>query len=191
MFFGHTPEVPCKASTVIYPTRCILPHCDLPHYTMVLGFLLFALLAASHGAPVADTPYQVPGVSELHAVGSIIARELPNCVKHDRYRTTPQIIWTCLATIFACTWVVIHPNLPGPRDSGFHRLRRRITTMYITFIAPKLILYWAVKQWVAARKIKRTFNDKFNNGGEVSCADCPDFCSSIRYYFQSILSYQS
>ncbi|KXN89069.1 hypothetical protein AN958_06338 [Leucoagaricus sp. SymC.cos] len=95
---------------------------------------------------------------------SLFGRDIPECLKQGRYRTTPQIVWTCLATIFACTWVVIHPNLPGPYDSGFQRFRRRITIALVTIIAPELIAIWAARQLDSARKIKDEFNEKFNNG---------------------------
>ena len=29
-------------------------------------------------------------------------------------RTDIGIIWSCLVTIFSCTWVAAYPNIPGP-----------------------------------------------------------------------------
>ncbi|KAJ4493722.1 hypothetical protein C8J55DRAFT_499602 [Lentinula edodes] len=28
--------------------------------------------------------------------------------------TTAEIIWSCITTIFACTWIVVHPNVHYP-----------------------------------------------------------------------------
>ena len=32
-------------------------------------------------------------------------------------RTRFDIVWTCVTTLFICTWVAIHPNIP-PRGAG-------------------------------------------------------------------------
>jgi hypothetical protein len=33
-------------------------------------------------------------------------------------------VWSWLATVFACTWVAVHPNLPGPRDAPWIMFKR-------------------------------------------------------------------
>ena len=65
-------------------------------------------------------------------------------------RTRFDIIWTCASTLFICTWVAIHPNVP--RDEGpIRSLGRRIKLMLWTLLVPELILIWAYRQWSAAR----------------------------------------
>ncbi|KAF9444793.1 hypothetical protein P691DRAFT_834480 [Macrolepiota fuliginosa MF-IS2] len=76
-------------------------------------------------------------------------------------RSTQDIIWSCLATIFACTWVAVHPNIPGPRESQWRRFRRRASTMFYAVIAPELVTLWAMRQRYAAGRIKREFNRKY------------------------------
>ncbi|KXN82158.1 hypothetical protein AN958_02967 [Leucoagaricus sp. SymC.cos] len=61
-------------------------------------------------------------------------------------RTTMNILWSCLATIFACTWVAVHPNIPGPRESEWLRFRRRFATMFYAVIAPEVVTLWAMRQ---------------------------------------------
>lgn len=65
-------------------------------------------------------------------------------------RSRSDIIWSCFATIFACTWVAVHPNVPAPTDSEWKVLRHRFKIMMYTLLVPELVLYWASKQWYAA-----------------------------------------
>ncbi|KAJ3572089.1 hypothetical protein NP233_g3323 [Leucocoprinus birnbaumii] len=127
---------------------------------MILGFLLL-FLATSGGIPL-NSP--LPVDSEEHPALSLFGRQLPECIQPTRYRTTSEIIWSCIGTIFACTWVAIHPNLPGPYDSGLQLLKRRITIAIVAIMGPEFIVFFASRQWESAKKIKREFNEKFNSG---------------------------
>jgi hypothetical protein len=64
-----------------------------------------------------------------------------------------QLVYSCAATIFACIWVSVHPNVPGRRDSGWERLRARLTLMLIALIAPEMIVLFAMRQRRIAVKI--------------------------------------
>lgn len=35
----------------------------------------------------------------------------------DQYRTRLDIIWSCLTTVFLCTWVSLHSEIPEPADT--------------------------------------------------------------------------
>ncbi len=80
---------------------------------------------------------------------------VPICIE-DR-RTLLSIVWSCLATIFVCTWLAVHPNVPG----------RNITTkgaiscavehakiIAITILAPETIVGWAAEQFIVAWKLR-------------------------------------
>ncbi|KAJ7727076.1 hypothetical protein B0H16DRAFT_1779806 [Mycena metata] len=54
-------------------------------------------------------------------------------------RTLFDIVWGCLATIFACTWVALHQNVPGPDLGWFSLLMRKLRMMLMTIIAPEVI----------------------------------------------------
>lgn len=43
------------------------------------------------------------------------ARAESQCNTLGECRTIWDIIWSCLATIFVCIWVAIHPNIPRPK----------------------------------------------------------------------------
>ena len=68
-------------------------------------------------------------------------------------RTIWNIVWSCLVTIFACTWVAIHPNIPSPNDSpaviAFHRLK----IVAFALIAPEVVILLSIRQRIVALKL--------------------------------------
>jgi hypothetical protein len=81
----------------------------------------------------------------------------PVIVQNHKTRTQFDIVWTCVSTLFICSWVAIHPNIP-PRGEGHIRsLGRRIKMLLWTLLVPELTLIWAYKQWAAARHIAEYF----------------------------------
>jgi len=68
-------------------------------------------------------------------------------------RSEWSLIWSCLATLFACSWVAIHPNIPAPTDSKWRIFGRRLSMMLYTLLAPEIVIIWAGRQWYAADEI--------------------------------------
>ncbi|KAK0451373.1 uncharacterized protein EV420DRAFT_1311942 [Desarmillaria tabescens] len=89
---------------------------------------------------------------------------LPPCSKE--VRTKLSIIWSCLATIFASTWLAVHPNVPGrnlTKEGSLWRIfdRRammcsleRLKLMLIAILAPEASVGWAIRQFLVARKVR-------------------------------------
>jgi hypothetical protein len=77
------------------------------------------------------------------------------CDDIHRCRTIGNILWSCLVTIFACTWIAIHPNIPSPDDKWFTLALRRLQFMVMGLIAPELVIVWAIRQWFVARKLAK------------------------------------
>ena len=74
----------------------------------------------------------------------------------DQYfddRTVWSIVWSCLATLFACGWVAVHPNVPSAKDGEARILGRRLVTMGWMLLAPELVIYWAAKQHFSAKEV--------------------------------------
>ncbi|KIK53965.1 hypothetical protein GYMLUDRAFT_178282 [Collybiopsis luxurians FD-317 M1] len=82
-----------------------------------------------------------------------------SCNDIYRCRTLAQIVWSCTSVVIACTWVSVHPNVPGPTESSWRILRRRIGLMMITLIAPELLVLWAARQWFAARRLSKVYKN--------------------------------
>ncbi|KAF8802858.1 hypothetical protein BYT27DRAFT_7196201 [Phlegmacium glaucopus] len=91
----------------------------------------------------------------LHATfeSSFYPREIdPNNLTQ---RTEWNIIWSCFATLFACSWISVHPNIPAPSDSSTRIFVRRLMIMGCTLIAPEMLIVWAARQWYAAHDIAK------------------------------------
>jgi hypothetical protein len=65
-------------------------------------------------------------------------------------RSIYSVLWSCLSTIFTCTWIAVHPNIPGPGDSQWAILRRRVAIMGYVLLVPEMVIYWAWRQHNAA-----------------------------------------
>lgn len=96
----------------------------------------------------------------------------PNCTlpAHDvsyvgssNVRSTLDILWTSLATIIACTYSVLHLNVPEQRDGrdpgwkgdiqwGTRRLLTSVKWTIITILGPEYLL---AKSWTELRNAKR------------------------------------
>ncbi|KAJ2913803.1 hypothetical protein MD484_g6616, partial [Candolleomyces efflorescens] len=76
------------------------------------------------------------------------------------YRSTPQIIWTCLVTTCLCTWVSMHPDILGYNYSGKDRIRRRVLMFLVAFVAPEVTLLFAAAQWKIAHDIIRKLDHR-------------------------------
>ncbi|KAK0472428.1 hypothetical protein EDD18DRAFT_1094216 [Armillaria luteobubalina] len=79
---------------------------------------------------------------------------VPVCAEDQR--TVLSILWGCFATIFACTWIAVHPNVPG-RDittkGTVSCAIERLKIWSITMLAPEVIVAWAAEQLIVARKL--------------------------------------
>lgn len=67
-------------------------------------------------------------------------------------RGTFGILWTCLTTLFLCTWTVQHLNIAGPNDSSLKKSLRKMKWMIITAIVPEYTTYTALYQYCQARQ---------------------------------------
>ncbi|KZT19406.1 hypothetical protein NEOLEDRAFT_1142071 [Neolentinus lepideus HHB14362 ss-1] len=78
-----------------------------------------------------------------------------SCSKPDDSRTQWNIIYSCVLTVFACTWLAIHPNIPDQREGQVRRFFRRTRLMIMAVIAPELVIVWATRQWLVARRLAK------------------------------------
>ncbi|KAG6865586.1 hypothetical protein C0991_001135 [Blastosporella zonata] len=69
------------------------------------------------------------------------------------------VIWGCITTIFACTWIAIHPNIPAPSERP---IARKLKIFVLALIAPELIVLWALRQWLSSRKLARKYKGLIN-----------------------------
>lgn len=80
----------------------------------------------SSSLPLSETAMRIPLGIAVNATQTASARmsftvlsdsDDPTCGTLSQCRTIWNIIWSCLATIFACIWLSVHPNMPLPRPT--------------------------------------------------------------------------
>ena len=69
-------------------------------------------------------------------------------------RGTWSIVWSCLVTIFICTWSVLHLDVPK-RHGWWYLFFRKFGWMLLTALAPEWILFSAVEDCLQARSLLR------------------------------------
>jgi len=82
-----------------------------------------------------------------------------NFIREDRFDSRPiyNILWSCLSTIFACTWITVHPNIPAPGDSQWAVLGRRVAIMGYFLLTPESVIIWAARQYFGARYFTKKY----------------------------------
>src|SRR5579871_5669584 len=114
-------------------------------------FLLFVHFLSARALPIPADEESVP----------------TSCSNLNNCRSLLNIIWSCLSTIFLCTWVSMHPNIPEPVDTENMSIKRKCSHRISSFfqdkvplficalLIPEYILAWAIRQHLMARKITR------------------------------------
>jgi len=76
-------------------------------------------------------------------------------------RSVWDIIRSCFATLFACTWVAVHPNIPSAKDSELRIFGRRLAIMGCMLFAPEAVTVWAARQHFAAKDLANRYQRRF------------------------------
>ncbi|KAJ7897659.1 hypothetical protein B0H14DRAFT_344244 [Mycena olivaceomarginata] len=98
--------------------------------------------------------YRDSSVTPLpHLIGARTATD--SCDDIYNCRKLFDIVWGCLATIFTCTWVSVHPNVPPPGQSQLAIFGRRLKMILIAIIAPEIMVGLAVRQFFAVRELSK------------------------------------
>lgn len=76
----------------------------------------------------------------------------------DTSRSSWDLVWTCLSTIFACTWTVLCLNVPprryhNSRGGQFSRLPKKVLVWLISVLCPELVAWIAVEDYFRARQL--------------------------------------
>ena len=73
-------------------------------------------------------------------------------VSQPEQRGTIDIIWSCLATLFVCVWVMLHLNVPAQDDGNWTLFVRRTRWLTLAVLAPELVMLFASGQWASAKQ---------------------------------------
>ncbi|KAF7329628.1 hypothetical protein MKEN_00225800 [Mycena kentingensis (nom. inval.)] len=136
---------------------CLRPRWQPAHLATTLQLLVLHLFRATPTSsgrapscpPPSPMPCEVPSSLDapIHYTGSDSQRW--------NGRKTFDIVWGCLTTVFACTWIAVHPNVPPPNQSWCRLIWRRMKLMLITIVAPELMVGFAARQLVFAVTFSR------------------------------------
>jgi hypothetical protein len=104
---------------------------------------------------------------DANPVSSIEVRDPSGNGELISTRTLWNIIWSCLSTIFLCTWGSLHPNISSTQDepgmSWREKLRKWLVDLLTyklplflwALLVPEYILAWAVRQYLTAGEIQK------------------------------------
>ena len=118
--------------------------------TLTMPTAMFFAIALGQFLPAVMADERIP-MALATTEPSTSCQDLREC------RTVWNIIWSCLATLFACTWIAMHPNIPGPYEARSRLVLRRIGLMVLGLLVPELVIMWAMRQWFGARKLARKY----------------------------------
>jgi hypothetical protein len=114
-------------------------------------YLFHASGFQSHAAPLTSL------LAESSSNATVLSTSESACICPADQRSIWDILWSCLATLFACSWVSVHPNIPAPKQSSWRIFLRRLELMFWAVIGPEMIITWAYRQWSGARRLERVY----------------------------------
>jgi hypothetical protein len=69
------------------------------------------------------------------------------------YRSTAQIVTSCISTVLLCTWFTVHPDVCGHDSTWRQRVGRKVELFIWALLMPELVMAWACNQWLGAHRI--------------------------------------
>ena len=95
-------------------------------------------------------------------IHSVQARNEPlhnGWVPEPSGRGTWSILWSCLATIFICTWSALHLSVPKKHGQAY-LFFRKLGWMLVAAVAPEIVLYNAANNFFEARDLVKHLRSK-------------------------------
>ena len=139
-------------SDMVYIKSCLLDSFRSEFPTSMLLLLILQVVYVLHSFQTHAAP-----LTSLLAESRDTVLSTPACICPADQRTIWDILWSCLATIFACSWVSVHPNIPASNESWWRIFLRRLELMFWAVVAPESIISWALRQWFGARDLERIY----------------------------------
>ena len=136
------------------PTSALSPPALIIMISTALLIPALALIGQMHATPIIPTL--------AHNVSSLAeTSHSPACNDINNCRTLPAIVYGCLVTIFACTWLSLHPNIPNYTHTLWRIRVHHLFSVVWSFLMPELIITKAATQWWEVRKLTPELQRKF------------------------------
>lgn len=88
---------------------------------------------------------------------TLVAERPSACNDINSCRTLWGIIYSCIITIFTCTYVSFHPDVPDRTHTMWRIRATHICSVLLGFLLPEFMIAKAVVQWRWARKSEPGF----------------------------------
>lgn len=122
-----------------------------------IKYQLLALCVTVCGVPIHDvSPQLLAAGGNRTTLRSQIATGLTS---NANYRGTLDIVWSCVLTLAACIYTALHLNIP-PHTSKLSQLWRKVKWAATALVAPEIVLYTAIQQFVEARDLVKQLNEQ-------------------------------
>ncbi|KAL2850414.1 hypothetical protein BJX68DRAFT_266624 [Aspergillus pseudodeflectus] len=82
------------------------------------------------------------------------SRTLQGWQFNDSSRSSWDIVWTCLTTIFACTWTILHLGVPARNKSQALIIAAKLWVFTFNFLAPETIGLTAPEELWRVRSLR-------------------------------------
>src|ERR1700748_761378 len=126
------------------PRLLLLPTSHLRTTMLVI----LAILAATRASPFGLRSPIILSQDQLQVTQ-------PSCDDPYGCRSLADIIRSCIVTIFLCTWVSMHPNIPSPDERWPRVALRRAGLLLLALLVPEAIIGWGWRQRQAAAKLAK------------------------------------
>lgn len=84
-----------------------------------------------------------------------------SCRDLGQCRSLWDIVWSCMVTIFACTWLAVHLHVPKQGKGRLWKFGRRAVAFGATLIVPELVICHAWDQRAIAKKIATEYKGMY------------------------------
>lgn len=105
----------------------------------------------------------IPLVTALPIVGENLQDDLPSdkqgWFSAPNYRSTLDILWLCLFTIFLCCWTAYHPNISHPDSTWRSQYPDRAIGFLVGVMFPEVLNYVAFFEWLDARATTKNLGE--------------------------------
>ena len=106
-----------------------------------IALIILALAGQLHAIPTpASSALSTPSFAESSPSPSA-CNDIHGC------RTLWGIIYSCIITIFACTYLSFHPDVPDPDHTIWRICAIRVCSVFFGFLIPELVVAKAAAQW--------------------------------------------
>ncbi len=131
--------------------------------------LLFIIYCFAIQPSLVDSSPTV-GEQLLAAAGNLTALKtqfVSSWVEGPHFRSTSDILWSCIVTLTACIYNALYLNIPPAHEGNRRFIWRKAKWVGLALLSPELVLFCAYRQLSQARKLVKELNELRGAQGET------------------------